>query len=75
MVPAAVSETVDAKLARLRALAADPERAPMKRSQGWPSSAAGIIRLRTEIETLRMGLREALAIADAFRQPEGPDAS
>ena len=69
------TETVDAKLARLRALARDPERVAMKRSHGWPTSAAGIIRLRQEIETLRAALREAVALVEAFRPPGGRDAS
>lgn len=70
-----MSETVDAKLTRLRALAADPAREPMKRGQGYPTTAAGIIRLRTEIEVLRAGLREAVALAETFRPEEARDAS
>lgn len=62
-------ETWDAKVKRLRALTVEPERTPMSRSQQWPTMAAKHIANEQEIVVLREGLREALAMLDALREP------
>jgi hypothetical protein len=50
---------------RLKALCDEPVREAMGRSQQFPTMAAGFMRQKHEVETLRAALREAVAIIEA----------
>lgn len=71
----------ESQLRRLKALAQEPVRGSMPRTRPWPSSHGKFIDQNIEINTLREGLREALAIiavyraADEARREEALEAS
>lgn len=55
----------DGRLRRLKALCEEPVRQPMSRSQQFPTMAAGFMKQKHEVETLRAALREAVAMLEA----------
>ena len=55
----------EGQMRRLKALCDEPVREAMPRSQQFPTMAAGFIRQKQEVETLRAALREAVAIIEA----------
>ena len=53
------------QMRRLKALCDEPVREAMGRSQQFPTMAAGFMRQKQEVETLRAALREAVAMLEA----------
>ena len=57
----------DEQIARLRAFAIEPVRAPMSRKESWPSAQGRFIEQAQELSRVRDALRDAIAIIEALR--------